>query len=74
MEEKCFVVEEVLIFSATGKNLMISESALEHVLYCLDRIQKGQIDKIDDGGFSHVCVRWVLPPIQQQFGSSYSPG
>lgn len=52
MEEKCFVVEEVLIFSSTETNLMTSESALEHVLHCLDRIRKGQIDKIDDGWFT----------------------
>ena len=73
VEEKTFFVEELLIFSSTETNMMISESALEHVLYCLDRIKKGQIDKLDDGGFTEFLAL-VLPPIQQQFGSSHSPG
>ena len=56
-------------FFSTETNLMISESALEHVLYFLDRIKKGQVDKLDDGGFTQ-----SLAPIQQQFGSSHSLG
>lgn len=42
MEEKCFVVEEVLIFSSTETNMMISESALEHVPFIYWTVKKGK--------------------------------
>lgn len=36
VEEKCFVLEEVLVFFQLKQNMMISKSSLEH-LFTLDR-------------------------------------